>query len=64
MFLKSDFITKLAIKNEASNCKTSLAKEKEFFIVQSLLVKAFSGKTGQKDGVSSSNALWILKIRK
>ena len=64
MFLKSDFITKLAIKNEASNCKTSLAKEKEFLIVQSLLVKAFSGKIGQKDGVSSSNASWILKIRK
>ena len=33
ILVKSDFISKLAMKNEASNSKTSLAKEKETFVV-------------------------------
>ena len=33
VFEKSDFLLKLAMKNEASSFKTSLAKEKESFIV-------------------------------
>ena len=33
MLVKSDFISKLAMENEASNSKTFLAKEKEPSIV-------------------------------
>ena len=36
MLMKSDFISKLSIKCEAPNSKTSLANEKEFFVVYSL----------------------------
>ena len=35
MLVKSDFISKLAIKSEASNSKASLAIEKESFTVYS-----------------------------
>ena len=42
MLVKSDFISKLAIKSEASNSKTSLANEKESFIVYSLFVSGLS----------------------
>ena len=39
--MKSDFISKLAIKSEESNSKT-LANEKEFFNVYSLFVSGLS----------------------
>ena len=42
MLVKSDFISKLTIKSEASNSKTSLANEKESFIVYSLFVSGLS----------------------
>ena len=42
MLLKSDFISKLAIKIEASNYKTSLVHEKESFIVYSLFISGLS----------------------
>ena len=42
MFVKSDFISKLAITSEASNSKTSLANQKESFIVYSLFVSGLS----------------------
>ena len=38
MLVKSDFISKFAIKSEASSSKTSLANKKESFIVYSLFV--------------------------
>ena len=76
MLVKSDFISKHAMKSEASNFKTSLANEKKSFIVYSLLISDFSNwsqslcslyvgvptvdKIGQNDGVPSSSALWIL----
>ena len=40
--MKSDFISKLAIKSETLNSKTSLASEKESFIVYSLFVSGLS----------------------
>ena len=73
MLVKGDFISKLAIKSEASNSKTSLVNEKESFIVYSLLASGLSNwsqnlaglqvvvpiadKIGQNDGIQSSNAL-------
>ena len=42
MLVKSDFISKLAIKSEALNSKTSLANEKESLIVYSLFVSGLS----------------------
>ena len=42
MLVKSDFISKHAMKSEASNFKTSLANEKESFIVYSLFISDFS----------------------
>ena len=33
MLMKSDFISKLATNNKASNSKTSLANEKESFFI-------------------------------
>ena len=38
MLVKSDFISKLAIKHEVSKSKTSLVKEKESFIVNHCLL--------------------------
>ena len=43
--MKSNFISKLAIRNKASNCTTSVAKEKESFTVSSLLVRGFSSRS-------------------
>lgn len=40
--MESDFISKLAIKSEASNSQTTFANEKESFIVYSLLVRGLS----------------------
>ena len=76
MLVKSDFISKLAMKSEASTSKASLANEKEPFNVYSLLVSGLSNwsqnlaslyvgvpitdKIGQNDGIPSSSALWIL----
>ena len=42
MLLKSDFISKIAIKIEASNYKTSLVHKKESFIVYSLFISGLS----------------------
>ena len=42
MLVKSDFISKLAVKGEAPNSKTSLANEKGSFIVYSLFVSALN----------------------
>ena len=42
MLVKSDFIPILAVKGEVSNSKTSLANEKESFIVYSLLESGLS----------------------
>ena len=75
--MKSDFISKLAIKSEVSNSKTSLANEKESSIVYLLFVSGFknwsrnlaslqlgvpiSNKIGRNDGIRSSSTLWTLK---
>ena len=75
--MKSDFISKLAIKSEAVNSKISLANEKDSFIVYSLFVIGLSDwsqnlvslllgipiadKIGRNDGISSSSALFILE---
>ena len=75
MLVKSDFISKLVIKSEASNSKTSVNK-KEFFTVYTLFVSGLSNwsqnlatlylgvsiadKIGQNDGIPASNTLWIL----
>ena len=40
--MKSDFTSKLAIKSEALNSETSLANEKESFIVYSVSVSGLS----------------------
>ena len=72
--MKSDFISKLAIKSEASNSKTSLSNEKESFIVYSLFVNGLSylpqnlpsllvgipivDKIWQNDGIPSPRDLW------
>ena len=74
--MKSDFISKVAIKSEASNYKTSLANEKESFIVYLLFVSGLSNwsqnlaslyvgvpiadKIWRNDGSPSSNALWVV----
>ena len=42
MLVKSDYISKLVIKSEALNCKTSLANEKESFLVYLLFVSGLS----------------------
>ena len=42
MLVESDFISKLAIKSEETNSKTSLANEKQSFIVYSLFVSELS----------------------
>ena len=76
MLVNFDVISKLAIKYEVPKSKNSLVKEKESFIVSSLLLRVFSSwsqnlaklqvgvpiadRIEQKDGVPSSNALWIL----
>lgn len=70
------FLSKLAIKRESSNSKTTFANEKESFIIYSLLVRGLSSwshslarlqgdfpiadRTDQKNDIQSSNALWIL----
>ena len=74
--MKSDFISKLAIKSEASNSKTSSANKRESFILYLLFVSGLSNwsqilsslhlgvpikdKIGQNNGIPSSNVLWIL----
>ena len=76
MLVKSDLLSKVAIKSEASNSKTSLANEKESLIVCSLFGSGLSywsqnfasvsvgvpvaDKAGQNDDIPSSNVLWIL----
>ena len=42
MLMKSNFISKLAIKSETPNSEISLANEKESFIVYSLFVSGLS----------------------
>ena len=42
MLVKSDFISKFVVKSEATNSKTSLANEKESFIVYSIFVSSLS----------------------
>ena len=73
--MKSDFISKLAIKSEASNSKTSSTNKRESFILylfvsglnnwSQILSSLYLGvpikdKIGQNNGIPSSNVLWIL----
>ena len=76
MLVKSDLLSKVAVKSEAWNSKTSLANEKESLIVCSLFGSGLSywsqdfasllvgvpiaDKAGQNDDIPSSNDLWIL----
>ena len=74
--MKSDFISKLALKSEASNSKTSFCKQERILDCMLLIVRSLNSwgqnlaslqvdvsiidKIGRKDGIPSSNALWIL----